>query len=80
LLVCGGDEEASGIFIPGIFIGPGVDEGDGFGVGEGIECPGCCARVDAAAAKDIATTSKRRTICEVFIRSTRTLPLMNGAA
>jgi hypothetical protein len=31
------------MFIPGMFIGTGVDEGDGPGVGEGIgiECPEC---------------------------------------
>jgi hypothetical protein len=78
-LVCGGDDDASGIFIPGIFIGPGVDEGDGLDVGEGIECPECCAIVDLAAARDIAMTSKRRTNCEVLICNTRTRPLMNGA-
>jgi hypothetical protein len=80
LLVCAGEGEASGIFIPGV--GTGVDEGDGFGVGEGIgiECPECCAIADSAMTRDIATTSKRQMICEVLIRDTRSLPSINGAA
>jgi len=63
------------MFIPGMFIGTGVDEGDGLGVGEGIgiECPECCAIADSAMTREIATTRKHQTICEVLIRGTRSL-------
>src|SRR5436190_9374080 len=74
--------EAAGILIPGGFMGMRVGEGEALGVGDaiGIVSLGCCASAEVRAQKSIRVTSSPGAIPEVFIRFTRNLRLVNGAA